>query len=248
MRAFVKLTWVELKLFLRDPVGAFFALPFPPLLLLLFGLVYGNRPAEVFGGAFGNVDVFVPGFAAMVIAGTAFLSLSIGIAAYRESGVLHRFSAAPLGPFPVLGANLLVALLGSTLGLALTVVVARTGFGLRFAGDPVSVVAAFVLGCVSMSALGFVLAGLVPTARAAWTAGSALTFPMIFLSGAVIPRELLPDSVRTISLALPLTYVVTLLRGLWAGEPWSRHLTEVGVLVALLAAGLLVTAWTFRWR
>jgi hypothetical protein len=47
---------------------------------------------------------------------------------------------------------------------------------------------------------------------------------------------------------MPLTYVVNLLRGLWAGEPWGAHLLDVGVLVAMLLLGVIVSARTFRWE
>jgi ABC-2 type transport system permease protein len=248
MRGFAKLTWVEFKLFLRDPVSALFSIPFPPMLLLLFGLVYGNHPTPIFGGTFGNVDVFVPGFAAMVIAGTAFLALGIGVASYRETGVLRRLSVTSVSPLAILASQLAVALAGCTLGLLLTIAVAAVGFGLRFEGNPFNVAAAFALSCLSLGSLGFVLSGLVPTARSAWTAGAAITFPMIFLSGAVLPRELLPENVRTVSQGLPLTPVVTLMRGMWAGDIWSMHLGEVGVLTAILAACVLLSARTFRWR
>jgi ABC-2 type transport system permease protein len=71
---------------------------------------------------------------------------------------------------------------------------------------------------------------------------------MIFLSGATLPRELLPESIQKFAQVLPLTHVVTLLRGLWIGEPWRDHLLEVSILSALLIAGILISAKTFRWE
>jgi len=53
---------------------------------------------------------------------------------------------------------------------------------------------------------------------------------MMFLSGAGIPLEVLPESVRTVSNFLPLTYAVKLLRGLWVGETWWSLRAEVAVL------------------
>jgi len=71
---------------------------------------------------------------------------------------------------------------------------------------------------------------------------------MLFLSGAGFPRELLPEVIKKISAFLPLTYVVTLLRGLWIGEAWSLHTTEIIVLFAVLVAGVLISIKTFRWE
>jgi len=60
MRALWRLTVVQAKLFLREPMGAFFTLLFAPLVLILFGFIYGNDPEPLFGGR-GSMDISVPG-------------------------------------------------------------------------------------------------------------------------------------------------------------------------------------------
>jgi ABC-2 type transport system permease protein len=71
---------------------------------------------------------------------------------------------------------------------------------------------------------------------------------MMFLSGAFFPVELLPAAVQKVSAFTPLTYVVNLLRGLWTGEPWGKHLLDVGVLAGMLLLGIIVSLKTFRWE
>lgn len=58
----------------------------------------------------------------------------------------------------------------------------------------------------------------------------------------------MPAAVQKISAYLPLTYVVNLLRGLWVGEPWSKHLLDAGVLVGMLILGIIISLKTFRWE
>lgn len=60
--------------------------------------------------------------------------------------------------------------------------------------------------------------------------------------------EGLPQSVRSVSRFIPLTHVVTLMRGLWAGESWGKHLTEAAVLGGVLLVGMLLSARFFRWE
>jgi ABC-2 type transport system permease protein len=55
------------------------------------------------------------------------------------------------------------------------------------------------------------------TARTAQIVGLTLFFPMVMLSGAAIPLETMPESIRVYSNFLPLTYVVKFLKGLWFG-------------------------------
>jgi ABC-2 type transport system permease protein len=71
---------------------------------------------------------------------------------------------------------------------------------------------------------------------------------MNILSGALIPLEVLPQAVREISRFIPMTYMVTLLRGLWFGDSWGNHLLEVAVLVGLLILGMIVVGLTFKWE
>jgi ABC-2 type transport system permease protein len=169
------------------------------------------------------------------------------IATYRESGVLRRFKATPLTPLTLLAADVIVIFVMTALGMLLLVGAAHVVFGLRFAGNPISLALAFTLSCISFFSLGFILSGIIRTARTAQIVGMILFFPMIMLSGATIPLETMPDSIRIYSRFLPLTYVVKLLKGIWFGNSWSQHGTEVLILLSMFVVGILVTAKSFRW-
>jgi ABC-2 type transport system permease protein len=68
------------------------------------------------------------------------------------------------------------------------------------------------------------------------------------VASAAIPLEVLPDSIRTISDFLPLTYVVRLLRELWVGESWGSLLFETGVLIGILVVCTATAVRLFRWE
>jgi ABC-2 type transport system permease protein len=247
MKSLLKLTWVEFKLFLREPVGAFFTLAFPLIVLFIFGTIFGNTPSTYFNGL-GTVDISVPAYTAMIIGTTGFVGLTITMAAYREQGILRRLRTTPVKPMMILVAQVLVLFLMTTLGMLLLVLAGKLVYQMRFEGNILDVLLGFTLSCLSIFALGFILAGLLPTARTAQVVGMALLYPMLFLCGAGYPRELLPESIIKVSTFLPLTYVVTLLRGLWIGETWGQHVTEVLVLTAMLVLGVLISTRTFRWK
>jgi ABC-2 type transport system permease protein len=247
MKSLLKMAWMEAKLFLREPVGAFFTLVFPLMMLFLFGSIYGNEPTPMFNGR-GTIDISVPAYTAMIIATTGLMGLIITIATYREKGVLRRLRTTPVSPLVVLSAQVIVLFAMTTLGMLLLVVAGKLVYGLRFEGNALSVLAGFTLSTLSFYGLGFVLAGLMPTARTAQVIGMVLLYPMLFLSGAGFPRELLPEAIKKVSTFLPLTYVVNLLRGLWVGEAWSQHTTDAIVLAVMLVAGVLISARMFRWE
>ncbi len=247
MRALTKYTWTEIKLFLREPIGAFFTLVFPLMMLFLFGTIYGNEPSPLFYG-YGTVDVSVPAYTAMIIGTTGIMGLTITISTYRENGILRRLRVTPLRPYIILIAQVAVNFLMTAAGMLLLILAGKLVYDLRFDGNVLNVALAFMLSSLSFFSLGFVLAAVMPNARTAQVVGMVIFYPMLFLSGAGMPLEILPDKVRNISKFLPLTYVVTLLRGLWTGGTWDQHNTEVIVLVTLLAVGVLISAKAFRWE
>ncbi len=247
MRSLWKMTWMETKLFLREPVGAFFTLVFPLMFLFLFGSIYGNAPLMQLNGQ-GTVDISVPAYTAMIIATTGLVGLTITITAYREQGVLRRLRTTPINPLVVFGAQVIVLFTMTLLGMVLLIIAGVLVYHLRFEGNALSVMAGFILSSMSFFAIGFVLAGLMPTARTAQVVGMVILYPMLFLSGAGFPRELLPETILKVSRFLPLTHVVTLLRGLWVGEAWNKHVTDVVVLAGILVVGVIVSMKTFRWE
>jgi ABC-2 type transport system permease protein len=247
MRSLWKLTLVEAKLYLREPTAAFFTLAFPLMMLFIFGSIYGNEPTPYFGGR-GSVDVSVPAYMAMIIATVGLLSIAISMSMYRERGILRRYRATPLRPQTILAAAVLVNFVMTLLGTILLVIAAKVVYNLRFEGDPLAVLIGFALATLSFFSMGFVIAGLAPTARVAQVVGMVIFYPMLFLSGATIPLQELPKTIRSFSKFLPLTHVVTLLQGLWFGEGWGEHLTEIAVLLVVLTTGVAVSARTFRWE
>ena len=92
------------------------------------------------------------------------------------------------------------------------------------------------------------IASLAPTARTAQIIGMVIAFPMMFLSGAAIPLEVLGDKVTNISKYLPLTYVVRLMKGLWVGHSWAEHWLNLIVILGLLVAGAIISTLTFKWE
>lgn len=245
MRALLKMSWVELKLFLREPVGAFFTLVFPLMLLFVFGSIFGNEPNSFMGGL-GSVDVSTPAYIGMIIGTVGLLSGPISLAVYRDQGVLRRFRATPVKPAVVIGAQVIINFLMTVLGVALLLTAAYFVYHVRLPEDPLSVIAAFFLGLASFLAAGFALASALPTARTTQIVAMAIFYPMLFLGGAGVPRQVMPETIRRVSEFLPLTHVNILISDLWFGKGWQP--VSAAVLAGMLVAGLIISARIFRWE
>lgn len=246
MNAFLKLTWVDTKIFFRKTVSAFFVLVFPVLMLLIFGGMYGNQAAQIFGGR-GAMDVSIPGYIVALVIGTAgFISLPIDLAAYRENGVLRRYRATPLRPAWVLGSQLVVTLFATLLGTLLLVGLGVIIYHLRLPEAPLQTLLGFVIACMATFASGFVIASLAPTPSAARAIGMVVYYPMMFLSGGTLPREVMPETLKRISDFFPMTYSLNLFKDLWFGNGWNLQALVIVTGIAIVCVALAVRF--FRWE
>ncbi|MGH9143522.1 MAG: ABC transporter permease [Vicinamibacterales bacterium] len=92
------------------------------------------------------------------------------------------------------------------------------------------------------------IASIVPTARFAQPIGAVILYPMLGLSGLFFPISALPPALQAIARMLPLTYAVSLLRGIWTGEAWSAHVGDFAVLAMVCLACTALSARIFRWE
>ena len=247
MQGMLKLTWIETKLFLRDIPATFFSLAFPLLLLVLYGIVYTNEPNAYFGGH-GILDFYVPAYITLIIATNGLLFLPATLASYREKGILLRLRATPLRPLAILGTEIMVTFLMTVAGMILLVIVGVFVYHIHMLGNPFSMLAAFVLNCLAIFTLGFVIASLAPSARTAEFVGMLIYFPMLFLSGTTFPIKLFPPVLQQVVQFLPVTQAVNLLQGLWLGDSWGDLITPVVALVTIVVAGVIISVRFFRWR
>jgi ABC-2 type transport system permease protein len=247
MKSLLKMTWMEAKLFLREPMSAFFTLAFPLIYLFMYGAISGNKPTPMYGGR-GTIDAAIPSLTAVIIGITGLMSTTMTMATYREKGILRRLGTTPVSPLIVLAAQVVVVFAMTCLGMLLLIAAGKLVYHVRFEGNAFSVLGGFVLGSLSFFGIGFILAGTLPTVRTAWVVAMVLLYPMMFLSGAFFSLKLLPAAIQKVAAFMPLTYVVNLLSGLWVGESWGSHLLDVGVLAGMLLLGILITAKTFRWE
>ena len=242
MYALSKTFLVEAKLFLREPAAVFFTLLLPLLLLVL----NAGAPSSTGIPGVTVADVLVPGYVAMVMATAGIMALPETIATYRERGILRRMRLTPLASWKVLVAHGGVQLAVTAVGLVVLVVAATITADVTLPAAWVRLTATGLLAMASVLAIGFLLASVLPTARTTRAVAAAVYFPMIFLSGAVMPRDQLPELAQTVGSVVPLTFAVSALRDAWVGA--GVNPADLGILAAVTVVSVVVCARTFRWE
>ncbi len=249
LRGLPELTWLETKIFLREPLGAIGTIVVPVLIFVVLGRMGVGRSASgsaSVGSLFGAGGV--PVLVSILIANSAVVSLVAIISIYREGGILKRLRATPLRPVTILSAHVVVKLALTAVTMLLMMLVGRRYYT---AGPDVPLLAfgaALLLSTWSMLSIGFVIASIVPTARFAQPICAAILYPMIALSGLFVPVASLPRVLRAVAGMLPMTYAVSLLEGIWRGDGWVAHAGDVAGLFVIFFICSAIASKVFRWE
>ena len=248
MRGLLKLTWLEIKIFLREPMGVFGTIGMPVLMFVVISRLASGGGQRQARGMNNFLRMELPVLVAVFITISAVLSLVTIVSIYREGGILKRLRATPLRPWTILAAHVLVKLLFSAATVVLMLLAGR-----RYLPPDVDVRAvdfgvAVVISTWSILSIGFLIASLVPTARFANLIGAAIVYPMVPFSGLLFPVTLLSSPLQTLAAWLPLTYAVSLLQGIWRGDPWLSHANDLVALILVFIVCTALSARVFRWE
>ncbi|MEU8791910.1 ABC transporter permease [Streptomyces sp. NPDC048643] len=170
-------------------------------------------------------------------------------AARREELVLKRLrTGEPRDVEILLGAALPSVTIGLLQCVILTAAYAVT-LDVGVPRAPHLVLLGLLLGFVTWPALAAVTASFSKSIEGAQVAAMPLTLVSLVGSGTFIPLEVLPDRVASFCELLPLTPVITLIRGGWSGH-LSAHdtLGALGTAVVWAAIAMFAVRRWFRWE
>jgi ABC-2 type transport system permease protein len=246
LKGFWTLTWVETKVFVREPMGFVATIGMPVILFLVLGRVLGGSPMKV--APAGAVPFNLAILAALFISLGSVQSLIAIIAIYREGGILKRLRATPLSPVTILSAQVAVKLAFALVSLGLVMLAGKRVFPGIMHVNLISFAAALLLSTLSILSLGFVLASIVPTARFAQPISTGVLYPMLAFSGLFFPVDRLPRALQIFAWGLPTTHAVALMQGIWDGSGWGAHWMNAVALILIGAVFLGLSTKLFRWE
>lgn len=194
-------------------------------------------------------DFLLPGILAMVLMQTGLMGVTAVMTSYRERLLLKRVLATPFPPVTFLGGLVARFTVTNLLQGVIIVIVGVLVFKAKIIGSYGNMFVLAMLGSITFLSMGFAISTMSKTPDGANTFGSAVSFPMMFLSGTFWPREFIPDALQPVIGALPLTPLVEALRGVATqGDTLAMHASGMLYLVAWAVVSLLVAARRFRWE
>lgn len=247
LRGLVKLTYVEWKVFMREPMGAVSTFVIPAAVFLVVGKMLQRGASEEF-----DPDAYIGGtlpvLVAMVILLNNVTSLATILSIYREGGILKRLKATPLTPVTILSAHVLVKLLITAINIGTLILVGRSFFDVSLAGSPFNFAVAVAISAVTILSLGFIIASLVRTARFAQMTATVILYPLLAISGLFGPVAEYPIALKLAAYVSPLTHAVSLMRATWDGASWPSVGWEVAILAVSFGVCVAVSSRVFRWE
>jgi ABC-2 type transport system permease protein len=195
-----------------------------------------------------TIDYMVPGILAMSL---MFLGLfgSLTLVEWREKQILKRLGATPLHRSTVVYSQVIYRLVLAVVQAAIIIAIAYFVFNVQMVGSWLVFIGLLLLGTLTMVSIGYLAVSRAKTVEGAQPIIQIIQFPMLFLSGIFFPVEFMPDFMRPIIAAIPLTYLGDAFRQVMVGATPLHSLgIDVAVLGGWLVLCMLLAVRLFRWE
>lgn len=237
----------EAKLSFREFSSILFGVLVPVGLIFLLGILYGD--ATLAGeGSVRQIDVSFGAVCTLGICSAGLMGIPIALSDYCWRKILKRYKVTPISPMTLLMSHVLFCFSLSIASTILVYITSAIFFGFTLKGSVIAFIGVYLLVMVSIHAIGMVVASLAPNSQMAGVIASIIYFPMIFLSGATIPYEIMPKALQTVSDFMLLTQGIKLLKTVSLGQPLEHALFSFGVMAAIAVVGITISVRFFRWE
>ena len=195
------------------------------------------------------IDFLIPGLLGMNLMGSAIWGMGFAIVDARRKKLMKRLIATPMPKHYYLLSFLLSRLVLLVIEVAVLVGFGVWVFHVPVRGTIVDLGFLCVVGSLSFSALGLLIASRAKTIEAASGLMNFVMLPMWILSGVFFSAQRFPDAIQPLIKVLPLTALIDALRmNMLQGANLGRVAPELGVLGAWLVVCFGLALKLFRWK
>jgi ABC-2 type transport system permease protein len=181
----------------------------------------------------------VPGIIGVLLSLTLVLITSMSIVRERERGTLEQLVVTPIDKTSIMLGKILPFLLIGYVQITVILVLGRLLFRVPIMGSLSLLYLLSLSFIVASLALGLLMSTLVRSQVQAMQLSFLFLLPNILLSGFMFPRQAMPAVAQWIGAALPLTYFLTILRGVLLKGIGLEHLWPQALALVGFAVGLI---------
>jgi ABC-2 type transport system permease protein len=189
----------------------------------------------------------VPGIIGVLLSMTMVIIASLAIVRERERGTLEQLVVTPIGKTSLLLGKIVPFLLVGYVQITVILVLGILLFDVPVLGRISTLYIVSLPFIVASLGVGLLVSALVQNQAQAMQLGFLFLLPNILLSGFMFPRVAMPEPAQWIGAALPLTYFLTVLRGiLLKGIGLDILWRETAILTAFAVGLVWVSVRKFR--
>lgn len=247
MKTYRKMLKTELKLSVRGMDMVIFAICAPVAVLIILGIMYGNKPAFT-GAGYTFLEQSFGALTTISICAGGVMGLPLVVSDYRSKGILKRYKVTPVSPLMILSVQITIYALYALASLLILYVTASVFFGYAFRGSLAVFLSGYLLVIVSMFSIGMMVGGIAPNSKIAGVIASVLYFPMLIFSGATLPYEVMPEALQAVADMMPLTQGIKLLKSASLGLPADSALAPAIIMSLIAAICILISLRFFKWE
>ena len=197
-------------------------------------------------GAISDFTFIFPGLIAMALLQLGLFATATPLLRARDRGTLRHLSTTPVSRVALVIAQLLLRFAVAALQLALLMGLGGLLFHVHIAGSWIALSLAAALGAVMLIAMGYALAGLVPSMESGLAIVMLVNFAMLFFGEVFFDLSRVPF-LRPLMRAVPLSYLSDLLRHIVGGVGGlSPTWVNVLVLAGWTIVAVTIATWRFR--
>lgn len=246
MKRFFTFLRTELKLSLRDMNMVIFAVIMPLVVFIIFGIIYGRKPAYD-GADYTFLEQSFGAVGAIAICAGGLMGLPLAVSGLREMKILKRLRVTPVSPVFILGVELAMYVVYCAVSLA-TLSVTALLWGVRLHGSFWAFLGSWALTMLSTLSIGMLVGGVAKDTKQASVIACVLYFPMLVFSGTTLPLEVMPKAMRNLVSFFPLSQGITMMKNTFLGIGTYSVLLPVCVMLGVGAVCAVLSACFFRWE
>jgi len=207
------------------------------------------KPRILFNPDLRSSVYFVPALVVLILHLPLLILTSLSIVRERVEGTLEQLIVTPISRVGLmLGKLIPFFIIGVSAGVIILLVMVYV-FGVPIRGSLAWLGLILLVWIATSLALGLLISTIARTQLQAVLMSILVVVPSILLSGFMFPRESMPAPVYPITWFLPMTYAVTVVRGIVIrGAPPLALLPHIAILVAFGISMIAVATLRFQKR
>ncbi len=184
----------------------------------------------------------IPGLIGLIMQNITIMLTAFAMVRERERGTMEQLIVTPIKPLELIVGKLIPYIIIGAFDFVLILTLGVYWFGVPINGDVILLFELAAIFLVCALAIGMLISTVSKTQLQAMQMTMLFILPSVLLSGFVFPRETMPMFIRFIGSLVPLTYFLTILRGIVLKGVGVQHLGYEIIILSIFTLAVVIIA------